>query len=73
MREQLEEEVKTYNELVEQIGQARASLERQEQDRLTRLGRIQLLSEIIEKETTDSAPSPPEVVEPDGSVVESKA
>lgn len=49
MQDKLNAEVDNYNQIIQQINEAKAKLEELEAERLQRLGRINILSELIQE------------------------
>ena len=60
IHEQLEVEVKAHNELHTNIQQGETQLEAMKEERHRRLGRAQMLQELIEAETGDAPDGPVE-------------
>lgn len=50
LKEQLDTEIKEYNEFAHKVNEAKQRAEQLEQERLIRLGGVQKLAEIVQKE-----------------------
>lgn len=69
MKEQLDKEMREYNELMGNIANLREQVRQMDENRLQRLGRIQLLSELISKSASTNGHEEPETPKPEPELV----